>query len=124
MKTLLVLVVLALSVLIVQAANLKRQYCGNEEFLGNDPPTRYPHLHCGRRYITLSLQSNNHINFFDKKGIVRCNVILNMVINNPGSYEHAEYPQVIQNVATDFYGDFCSEAVLQRLLQLLLQNKV
>ena len=124
MKTLLVLVVLSLSVLIVQAANFKSTYCGNQEFLGNDPPTRYPHLHCGRRYITLSLQPNHHINFFDKKGIVRCNTILNMVINNPESYEHAKYPQVIHDVASKFYQDFCTKAVLQRLLQLLLQNKV
>ena len=122
MKTLLVLVVLALSVLIVQAANLKKTYCGNQEFLGNVPATNYPHLHCGKDFITLSMGSNNHFNFFDKNGKVKCNPIWNMVVSNPGSYSAAKHASLITTAVSKFYKDFCRKGILQRLVQLLLQN--
>jgi hypothetical protein len=52
---------LSLFVLIpsVSYADLKSTYCGGKEYLGN-PGNKYPHLHCGKDFITYSKKSDNH----------------------------------------------------------------
>ena len=53
MKITLVLAALTLLVLATEAVNIKKKYCGNDEYVGN-PGSKYPHLHCGKNFITLS----------------------------------------------------------------------
>ena len=60
------LMVMALGSQTAQAASLKKDYCSNQEFYTNtgaDDGSRYPHLHCGKNFLTYSASSSKHYNF-------------------------------------------------------------
>jgi hypothetical protein len=46
-------------------ANLKKDYCSNQTYYTNagaDDGSTYPHLHCGKSFLTYS-SGSNHYNF-------------------------------------------------------------
>ncbi len=61
MKTLLVITVLASLLLLANAVNYKKEFCGNQEYVGN-PGSKYPHLHCGKGHLTVSRTHKQHYN--------------------------------------------------------------
>jgi hypothetical protein len=47
-------------------ANLKKDYCSNQTYYtdsGADDGSKYPHLHCGKSFLTYSANSSKHYNF-------------------------------------------------------------
>ncbi|NIZ00778.1 hypothetical protein [Thalassospira lucentensis] len=79
MKTMIPMIAIAAGLLVAaqsaQAASLK-SYCNGNDFYGKVPERdgfgdKYPHLHCGSRFITYSPSKNkgNRINFLDKGGL-------------------------------------------------------
>jgi|TARA_R110000782_G_scaffold34554_2_gene82538 hypothetical protein len=47
-------------------ANLKKDYCSNQEYYTNagvNDGSKYPHLHCGKTFLTYSASSGKHYNF-------------------------------------------------------------
>ena len=48
------------------AGSFKKDYCENQEYFnksGKDVGSKYPHLHCGKDFVTYSKSKKNHINF-------------------------------------------------------------
>ena len=110
MKIALVLTALTLFVLAAEAVNIKKKYCGNQEYVGN-PGSKYPHLHCGKSFITLSKAKKNHNNLQGK-----CNVVKN-IIGDPNSYYgNAGNVQAITNALTAYENDSCP-TLLSDLIQ-------
>ena len=86
-----------LSFILINAveANYKKDYCGNQEFV---PGTKYPHLHCGKNFFTLSYSGGNkHVNFVGKKGVMCSNV--NKVLGSPCEYDNFDtFPAILQAI--------------------------
>jgi hypothetical protein len=80
------------------AANYKRDYCGNQEYVGNTG-ARYPHLHCGSNFFTLSRTGSNHINF---NGRGNCNKVNEVLDDKDNQYGRAADPAAI-TTALDAY---------------------
>jgi len=52
---------------VAEAKSAKSTYCGNQDYYtnsGDNEGGTYPHLHCGKDWITYSKNSNQHYNFF------------------------------------------------------------
>ena len=74
----------------VEATNYKKKYCGNEEFV---PGVKYPHLHCGKDFFTLSYSGGNkHVNFVDGNG-AQCKKI-DKVLDSPSEYGIDEIDEI------------------------------
>jgi hypothetical protein len=59
---------------VAEAKSAKSTYCDNQEFYTNsgaDAGGAYPHLHCGKNWITYSKNSNQHYNFYVGDNIVK-----------------------------------------------------
>ena len=94
-----------LSFILINAveANYKKDYCGNQEFL---PGTKYPHLHCGKDFFTLSYSGGNkHVNFIGSKGVQCSNV--KKVLDYPSDYG-IDQQEEIKNAIKKFQKDYCS----------------
>ena len=61
MKIALIVSAFFVFILAVEAVNIKKSFCGNRDFVGN-PGSKYPHLHCGKDFLTVSTTSSRHIN--------------------------------------------------------------
>ena len=61
MKVFLVVAVVVILALAAEAINFKKDYCHNQDYVGN-PGSRYPHLHCGKSFLTLSRSKSQHDN--------------------------------------------------------------
>ncbi len=106
MKITLILAALALSFFFLAAGvNIKKEYCKdyvsgtnkeNEYFVGN-PPNKYPHLHCGKDFLTFS-ESNKKTNY-EKPGM--CKRIIKTFMDNPGL--HKDITKVLEH----FFKDNC-----------------
>jgi hypothetical protein len=66
------------------AANYKKDYCGNTDYVGNTG-AKYPHLHCGKSFFTLSRSGNDHINFNGRPNCNKVNEVLADAQNQYGS---------------------------------------
>ncbi len=108
MKIILVVSIFIILMLTTEAkVNFKRRYCGNYEYIGN-PGSRYPHLHCGKRFLTLSISSNQHHNL---QG--HCNKV-NEILGNPQYYYgNAGNPGAITTVLNDYKNDRCPTLFFQ-----------
>jgi hypothetical protein len=73
------------------AANYKKDYCGNQDYVGNTG-ARYPHMHCGKGFITLSRSGNDHINF---NGRPNCNKVNEVLADAQNQYGNANNPAAI-----------------------------
>ena len=75
-------------------ANYMKKYCGNKPFIpqGN----RYPHLHCGKDFLTLSTKHKKD-NFIGTLG-VDCDKV-KKVLNDPWRYynNNDDITRVLQN---------------------------
>ena len=66
MKLKVITVALALLVSASFSSNYKKDYCNQQTYFdksGNDVGSKYPHLHCDKKFITYSKTKSNHINF-------------------------------------------------------------
>ena len=81
--------------------NIMREYCGNQEFVGN-AANRYPHLHCGKRFLTLSRSGKNHVNLQGN-----CNKVNSILGDIDYNYGTAADPAAITRVLRDYYEDDC-----------------
>ena len=98
-----------LSFILINAveANYKKDYCGNQEFV---PGTKYPHLHCGKGFFTLSYKGGNkHVNFVGKKGVMCSNV--NKVLGSPCEYDNFNRFPAIINAIKKFNKKECQKLV-------------
>ncbi len=122
MKILLALTVLASLLLLANAArtNYMKDYCGKKIYFGN-PGNRYPHLHCGSSFVTLSLGSANH-KYLTKSGQIKCNTVQE-VLNDINAGEILENTN--QNVREPIIVALerimeCECSKLDQLLQFLI----
>ncbi len=93
--------VLAALVLVSEAVNFKKQYCGNHEYVGNRGH-KYPHLHCGKNFLTLSRESNRHTGLIEK-----CNKINEILADKRNYYGEATDPQKITAALKLYFRDVC-----------------
>jgi hypothetical protein len=52
---------------VAEAKSAKSTYCDNQDYYtnsGDNAGDAYPHLHCGKDWITYSKNSNQHYNFY------------------------------------------------------------
>ena len=113
MKQIFVALLAFTSLLIVaEAVNFKKTYCGNQEYIGN-PGHKYPHLHCGKSFLTLSRNKCSHNNL---QG--RCNKVNEILGNIQNYYGNAGNPGAITAVLTEYQDDDCP-TLLSLLLQVL-----
>ncbi len=113
MNILLVLTFLVSFLLLASAINYKKDYCDNEEYVGNSGH-KYPHLHCGKKFLTLSRNKNRHNNL---QG--HCNKVNEILGNINGYYGNAGNSYAITAVLREYANDDCP-TLLDRLLQVLL----
>uniref|UniRef100_A0A1X7SKM9 Uncharacterized protein n=1 Tax=Amphimedon queenslandica TaxID=400682 RepID=A0A1X7SKM9_AMPQE len=76
-----------LSFILINAveANYRKKYCGSKEYVIRGD--KYPHLHCGKRFFTLSYKGGKkHIQFVGNKGAV-CSAV-NKVLGSPEQYDN------------------------------------
>ena len=122
-----VVVILAFTLLLVAEAkriNYKKEYCGNEVYVGNPPKTSkeakiigriYPHLHCDKDFLTLSRIDGKHNNL---KG--DCNKVNEILGDIDGFYGKARKPCTITAVLVKYRDDDCpTQSKLENLLQFL-----
>ena len=108
MKIFSMVIVLVIFVLAVGAAvNIRKKYCNNKEFIGNRP-SKYPHLHCGKGFLTLSRSKSNHKNI---QGC--CNKVNEVLGSRDHYYGHAADPQSITAVLRAYQRDDCPVVLLQ-----------
>lgn len=93
--------ILAALVLISEAVNIKKIYCGKQEYVGN-PGNKYPHLHCGSNFLTLSREKNRHINLIEK-----CNTINEILKDKLNYYGKAANPKSITTALKLYFEDVC-----------------
>ena len=97
-----------LSFILINAveANYKKDYCGNKEYVIRGD--RYPHLHCGKNFFTLSYSGGNkHVNFIGKKGVM-CNNI-NKVLGSPCQYDNFNRIPAIIDAIIKFDNNECQK---------------
>ncbi len=111
MKAFLILSVLVALMLTVEA-NYKKTYCHNQDYVGNTG-SRYPHLHCGKTFLTLSRSSSKHDNL---QG--RCSKVREILGDSKFYYGDNKEIGAVLNV---YYKDGCPklrrEAVFRQLLK-------
>jgi len=59
---------------VAEAKSAKSTYCSNQDYYTNtgaDDGSTYPHLHCGKNWITYSKNSGQHYNFYVGDSIVK-----------------------------------------------------
>ena len=82
-----VLALVLLSVIITTAANYRKTYCNNNEYVLRGD--RYPHLHCGSNFFVLSRGQNDHKYFVDKKtGKALCQIVKEVLREPIYSYKN------------------------------------
>ncbi len=114
MKIFVAILALTSFLLVAEAVNYKRDYCGNREFVGNRK-NKYPHLHCGRKFLTLSRSNCQHDNLHG-----RCNKV-NEILGSPDRfYGKARKPCEITAVLKKYKKAGCLTAV--NVLLQVLQN--
>ncbi len=85
------------------AVNYKKDYCGGEDYVGN-AGSKYPHLHCGKDFLTLSRSGSDHINF---NGRPNCNKVNEVLDDVAGNYGSASDKAAITNALTAYKNAGC-----------------
>ena len=116
MKITLVLAALTLLVLATEAVNIKKKYCGNDEYVGN-LGSKYPHLHCGKNFITLSKGKKSHNNLQGK-----CSTVNRILGDVNGYYGNAGNKQAITNALTAYKNDGCPTLLSDMIQRLMLKQ--
>lgn len=85
----------------IQALNPKKDYCKNQEFV---PDTKYPHLHCGKGFLTYSVSGSNHDNLIDGDEIYcsRVTNVLDKIAALPNSQRKTEMRDIVTEVKSDW----------------------
>jgi hypothetical protein len=65
-------------------ADYKKDYCGGVEYVGQDDGNKYPHLHCGKNFLTFSYAANSYKNLAQNSIVAnkKCNATDDL-LNNP-----------------------------------------
>lgn len=106
-KLLPLLLILALASTAVHANNNKSTYCNGQEFYtnrGTNTPGIYPHLHCGKRWVTYSIYKKKHQEFLDSDGVNLQKAI--KACNAASDYAHLK--SVITKICQD-HGKSCGD---------------
>jgi len=101
-KSMTLLLVLAVS---ASAGSFKKDYCDNQEYFnrsGNDVGSKYPHLHCGKKFVTYSKSKRNHINFLKS---AKLNI---GQANNVCSQGGNKIKKIVKKICSD-YDETCSD---------------
>lgn len=85
------------------AVNYKTAYCGGNDYVGN-VGGKYPHLHCGKDFFTLSRSKSDHINFNDKPN---CNKVDEVLGDPDRNYGSANDKAAITNALTAYKNAGC-----------------
>jgi hypothetical protein len=88
---LILLVAVSLTLSTGAFANYKKDYCGNRDYVGNTG-AKYPHLHCGKSFFSLSRAARDHINF---NGRGNCNKVNEILADHQNQYGSATNPAAI-----------------------------
>ena len=106
-KTILVLCIVSLLLpTAALAGNYKKAYCGNKEYLGN-PGKKYPHLHCGKDFLTFSESAKKHLNLHDVKA--GCKRAANVISDKDINAKTTEDPQAITKAVKAFMDAECKK---------------
>ncbi len=117
MKIFVAILVFTSLILMAEAVNFKKDYCGNQEFIGN-AAGRTPHLHCGKDHLTLTRTGGKH-NGLDGN----CNKVNEVLGDIPFFYGTAKNAAAITAILKKYHSDGCpTTSKLAKLLFLLLQN--
>ncbi len=104
-KIALFLTALALLILTVDAVNVKKDYCSNQEYVGNRG-SKYPHLHCGKNFLTLSRSKTRHVNDLHKYEY--CNKLNEILKDWQNYYGGAADSKAITEALKLCYEDLCT----------------
>lgn len=85
------------------AVNYKKAYCGGQDYVGN-AGGKYPHLHCGKDFFTLSRSKSDHINFNDKPN---CNKVDETLADPDRNYGSANDKAAITTALTAYKNAGC-----------------
>lgn len=96
-------VVMAVTMSTAAFANYKKDYCGNQDYVGNTG-ARYAHLHCGKSFFTLSKTSTSHINF---NGRGNCNKVNDVLADKQNYYGTAANMAAITTALEAYKTDGC-----------------
>lgn len=91
------------------AHSLKKDYCANQDFYTNtgaDESSTYPHLHCGKAWITYSASSTQHYNLFNKGGFA--DGTAKSACFKAQEQGAANLRTIIGNVCTDYTNTGCA----------------
>ncbi len=83
--------------------NIKKKYCKNRNFIPNEKI--YPHLHCDKKFLTLSLGGGKHINFKQRRGL--CRKIFDLFDVNKDKLDLHLPIKDITDVLEDYFDDNC-----------------
>ena len=108
------LIVLGLAILVLgvltEAVNYKSDYCGNQEYVGNDGG-RYPHLHCGSNFLTFSRGKKKHDNLQGK-----CDKVLEIIdYVESNEYINENTATAITDVLRAYYEKDCRTQMSKEL---------
>lgn len=109
MKKLLTLACLAALLAPISAhANYAKDNCGGQEYLGNEG-SKYPHLHCGKDFLTLSRSKNDHINLAPNsvKAAKACNKTAELLAAPIWNAQNTTNPGAITTALQSFQHDGC-----------------
>ncbi len=118
MKIFVAILVFTSLLLMAEAVNYKKAYCGNQEFVGN-AANKTPHLHCEKNHLTLTRNGGKQHTPLHGN----CNKVNEILGDIPGFYGMAKNPAAITAVLVRYHTDGCpTTSKLANLLFLLLQN--
>ncbi len=84
------------------AVNFKKAYCKKQDYLGN-PSNKYPHLHCGPSFFTLS-RGADHVNLNSHGNCKKANELL---ADPPWNAKNSNDPGAITAAIMAFVADGC-----------------
>ena len=118
MKVAIILSVFVLLVLAVEAVNYKRDYCNQQDYVGNpnakNPAGRYPHLHCHKDYLSLARTKGATRNVLQGN----CNKVKEILADRNRFYGRAGDPGAITSILERYLHDGCP-TLLSYLLEII-----
>jgi hypothetical protein len=94
--------------LVALAANYKKDYCAGSEYLGN-AGGKYPHLHCGKDFLTFSTGPSKHSNLNEGQGKsgAGCKRAAAILADPPYTSVNTSSPQAITDAINRFVQAEC-----------------
>jgi hypothetical protein len=92
--------------------NFKKDYCEQQEYLGNDGG-KYPHLHCKKDAFSFAASEKQHYNLHEGNGPTGAGCKrANAIATDPEGYgvdkKHMVYPQDVKDAINKFIKAECS----------------